>query len=88
MKRKSKKLLPARVKTSLNQPQAPRQLWSADFMSDGLMSGGKFRIFNLIDDYNREALCTTPARSMPALRAVKYKAGNRDLRQPLTNTNG
>ena len=72
LRRKSKKRLPARVKTPLDQPQAPRQVWSADFMSDGLMTGRKFRVFNLIDDYNREALCTTPALSMPALRVVEY----------------
>ena len=72
LRRKRKKRLPARIKTPLDQPQGPRQVWSADFMSDGLITGRKFRVFNLIDDYNREALCTTAALSMPALSVVEY----------------
>ncbi|WP_417886042.1 DDE-type integrase/transposase/recombinase [Zunongwangia sp.] len=69
LRRKSKS---TRIKTSLNQPQAPRQVLSADFISDGLITGRKFRVFNLIYDYNREVLCTTPALSIPALRAEEY----------------
>jgi len=72
MRRKSKKRLPARIKTPLNQPLEPREVWSADFMSDSLINGRRFRVFNIIDDYNRQALCTTPAFSMPAIRVVSY----------------
>ncbi len=72
LRRKSKKRLPARIKTPLNQPEAPLQVWSADFMSDSLVTGRRFRVFNIIDDYNRASLCITPAFSMPALRVVSY----------------
>lgn len=72
LRRKSKKRLPARIKTPLEQPTEPLQVWSADFMSDSLVTGRRFRVFNLIDDYNRAALCTTPAFSMPAIRVVGY----------------
>lgn len=72
LRRKSKKRLPARIKTPLEQPIGPLQVWSADFMSDSLVTGRRFRVFNLIDDYNRAALCTAPAFSMPAIRVVGY----------------
>ena len=29
-------------------------------MSDSLLTGRSFRISNIIDDYNRQALCATP----------------------------
>lgn len=72
MRRKSRKRLPARIKTPLDQPSAPRETWSMDFMSDSLVTGRRFRIFNIIDDFNRQALCTTPNFSMPAIRVVSY----------------
>jgi putative transposase len=31
-------------------------VWAADFMSDALWDGRRFRTFNVIDDFNREAL--------------------------------
>lgn len=72
MRRKSRKRLPARIKSPLNQPHQPREIWSMDFMSDSLASGRRFRVFNIIDDYNRQALCTQPEFSMPAIRIVGY----------------
>ena len=70
MRRKSRKRLPARVKLPLEQPAQPREVWSMDFMSDSLTTGRRFRVFNIIDDYNRQALCTTPEFSMPSIRVV------------------
>ena len=40
-------------------------------MSDALWSGQRFRTFNLIDDYNREALTIDVDRSLPAGRVVR-----------------
>jgi putative transposase len=51
LRRKHKKRLPARIQEPLLQPIAPNITWSMDFMQDGLLSGMKFRSFNVIDDY-------------------------------------
>lgn len=47
-----------------------RQVWIADLRSDSLIKGRRFRGFNVIDDYKRQAICTTPAFSMPSIRIV------------------
>lgn len=72
LKRKAKKRLPKRIKDPLAVPEAPREVWSADFMSDSLITGRSFRIFNLMDDFNREALCMKGNFSMPGIRVVEY----------------
>jgi putative transposase len=41
---------------ALTVPQATNQLWSMDFMHDQLQDGRTFRLLNVIDDFNREAL--------------------------------
>ena len=37
-------------------PTVLNQVWSMDFMHDQLDDGRSFRLFNVIDDFNREAL--------------------------------
>jgi putative transposase len=71
LKRKGKRRLPARVKAPLLIPQRPNECWSADFMSDALWSGRRFRTFNVMDDFNREALTIQIDTSLPAKRIVR-----------------
>jgi putative transposase len=40
-------------------------------MSDALWSGRRFRTFNVIDEYNREALRIEIDTSLPAARVVR-----------------
>lgn len=49
-------------------PERENQVWSADFMSDALYQGLRFRTFNVIDDYNREALAIEVDTSLRADR--------------------
>lgn len=71
LRRPYKKRLPKRPKESLVQPLFPNMTWSMDFMSDGLIGGKSFRSFNVIDDFNREALNITIDRSIPSRRVIR-----------------
>lgn len=68
---KPKKRLPSREPTPLVQPERANDSWSADFMSDALVTGRSFRTFNIIDDFNREALWIEVDTSLPAERVVR-----------------
>lgn len=56
LRRRRRRHLPIGVRQVLLQPIRPNQCWSLDFMSDTLRSGQAYRVFNVIDDYAREAL--------------------------------
>ena len=56
---------------ALTVPQALNEVWSMDFMHDQLSDGRCFRLFNLIDDFNREALAIDADLSLPALRVIR-----------------
>ena len=71
MRRKGKRRLPNRNPQPLSVPDGVNQCWSADFMSDALWYGKRFRTFNLTDDYNREALAIEVDISLGAHRIVR-----------------
>jgi putative transposase len=71
IRRRAKKRLPDRVKDPLIIPVKPNQTWSLDFMSDTLIDGRKFRLFNVMDDFNRESLCIEVDTSLPGQRVVR-----------------
>jgi len=71
IRRRAKKRLPERVKQTLSVPNAPNQVWSIDFMSDTLVDGRRFRLFNVMDDFNRESLAIEIDTSLPSLRVTR-----------------
>jgi putative transposase len=71
IRRRYRKRLPQRVKQSLYQPAAINEVWSVDFMSDTLWDGRRFRLLNIIDDYNREVLHIESDLSLPTVRLIR-----------------
>lgn len=69
--RRGKRRLPDRIRTPLEIPQAANHTWSADFMSDALWSGRRFRIFNINDDFNRESMKIEIDTSLPSARVIR-----------------
>ena len=71
LRRAAKKRLPKRMRVPLYVPRLPDTVWSADFMSDALFNGRRFRTFNVVDDFNREVLHIEIDTSITSLRLVR-----------------
>lgn len=71
VRRKSRKRVPQRIKQPLLIPATVNQSWSMNFMCDSLVDGRRFRLLNIIDDYNRESLAIEIDTSLPALRVIR-----------------
>jgi len=52
-------------------PECINEVWSMDFMHDQLSDGRSFRLFNVIDDFNREGLGIEVDLSLPAARVIR-----------------
>lgn len=70
-KRRAKRRLPKRIKQPLMVSQRPNHVWSADFVSDALYAGSRFRAFTVIDDFNREAVAIEIDTSLTAKRLIR-----------------
>ena len=73
---KPKKRLVREKPEPLAVPESINQVWSMDFMrpafrSDTLIDGRTIRTFNVIDDYNRQALAIEVDFSLPSERITR-----------------
>ncbi|WP_152603409.1 MULTISPECIES: IS3 family transposase [Burkholderia] len=68
---KPRKRLVRQVPEPLAVPLAVNQVWSMDFMHDQLSDGRSIRLFNVIDDFNREALGIEIDFSLPSERVIR-----------------
>lgn len=91
LRRAAKRRLPKRERVPLYVPRCPNTVWSADFMSDALACGRRLRTFNVIDDFNRQALHIEVDTSITSARLVRiFEQLQRDhgLPQVLRTDNG
>ncbi|KLB30779.1 transposase, partial [Xanthomonas hortorum pv. gardneri] len=70
-RRRSKRRVPTRHPQPLACGDRPNAGWSIDFMSDALWDGRRFRTFNVIDDFSREALAIEVDLNLPAARVIR-----------------
>lgn len=68
---KPKKRLLRKTPKPLAVPTAISQNWSMDCMHDQLADGRRFCVFNVIDDFNRQALGVEADLSLPAGRVIR-----------------
>ena len=71
MRIKPKKRLIREKPEALTVPQTINECWSMDFMHAQLEDGRAYRLFNVIDDFNREGLAIEVDLSLPAERVVR-----------------
>ena len=71
MRIKSKKRLIREKPEPLVVPNAINECWSMDFMHDQLEDGRCYRLFNVLDDFNREGLAIEVDLSLPAERVIR-----------------
>lgn len=69
--RKGKKRLPVRNPAPLVTPESLNQTWYIDFTHDVLACGRRFRTFNVVDDFNREAFTIEIDLNIPSQRVVR-----------------
>lgn len=74
IRRKTKKRLPQRIKTPLQDLYQTNHIWSMDFMSDTLWNGRRYRLLNVMDEFNREILDIEADTSLPASRVIQTLA--------------
>lgn len=70
-RRRGKKRLPNRYPLPLAVSEIINGCWSIDFTSDALWCGRRFRTFNVLDDFNREALAIEIDLNLPAERVIR-----------------
>jgi|TARA_B110000914_G_C15465444_1_gene448032 putative transposase len=68
---KPKKRLVRQKPEPLSVPEAINDCWSMDFMHDQLSDSRSYRLFNVIDDFNREGLAIEVDFSLPASRVIR-----------------
>lgn len=91
LRRAARRRLPKRERVPLYVPRLPDSVWSADFMTDTLVSGRPFRTFNVVDDFNREALhieVDTSITSVRLVRVFEQLLADHGLPQVLRTDNG
>ena len=71
LRRKQRKRIASAPRLVRVAPTRPNERWSMDFVSDATVSGRRFRVFNVVDEFTREALATVVATSISGARVAR-----------------
>ena len=91
VKRRRRKKVPVAERQPLVRPQAPNEVWSADFVFDQTAEGRVLKCLTIVDDATTEAVAVVPARALgglPVTRVLDQLAVTRGLPHVLRTDNG
>jgi len=91
VKRRRRKKVPVVDRQPLVRPQAPNEVWSADFVFDRTAEGRVLKCLTIVDDATTEAVAVVPARALgglPVTRILDRLAVERGLPAVLRTDNG
>lgn len=77
-RRRKKRYAPPRM--PLSTPAAVNERWSIDFVSDQFATRGRFRTFNVVDDFSRECLAIEVDTSLSGERVARVLSTLMDFR--------
>ena len=89
--RRRRKKVPVADRQPLVRPQAPNEVWSADFVFDRTADGRVLKCLTIVDDATTEAVAVVPARALgglPVTRVFDRLARERGLPRILRTDNG
>ena len=82
VRRRRRKKIPVADRHPLLRPQAPNEVWSADFVFDRTAEGRVVKCLTIVDDATTEAVAIVPARALgggPVTRVFDRVAQERSL---------
>ena len=91
VRRRRRKKIPVADRQPLIRPQAPNEVWSADFVFDRTADGRVVKCLTVVDDATTEAVAIVPARTLgglPVTRVLDRLAFERGLPGVLRTDNG
>jgi putative transposase len=91
VRRRRRKKIPVADRQPLARPQAPNEVWSADFVFDRTAEGRVVKCLTIVDDATTEAVAIVPARALgglPVTRVLDRLALVRGLPRILRTDNG
>src|SRR3954469_1348422 len=71
VRRRRRKKVPVADRQPLARPQAPNEVWSADFVFDRTAEGRVLKCLTIVDDATTEAVAVVPARALGGLAVTR-----------------
>jgi putative transposase len=91
LRRKWRRKGAAGLRVTMPSPQRPNQRWSMDFVTDSIVSGRRFRVLAIVDNFSRECPAIEVDTSLGGTRVVNVLERlslTRSLPETITMDNG